>query len=138
MTVDRILPNDEAYELLELVTELADRELAPRVVDFETRAVFPRDVLRTLGRSGLRWRTTATGAGNPADSSPSRAARAARPPADAPTTTTSNAPTWTGRSSSARATLGRPLGQVTAHSRRLRYGPGRHRARCERRSVESG
>jgi alkylation response protein AidB-like acyl-CoA dehydrogenase len=53
MTIDRILPNDEAYELLELVTELADRELAPRVVDFETRAVFPRDVLRTLGRSGL-------------------------------------------------------------------------------------
>ncbi|GAB3978603.1 acyl-CoA dehydrogenase family protein [Plantactinospora veratri] len=53
MTVDRILPTDEAYELLELVTELADRELVPRVADFEQRGVFPRDVLRTLGRAGL-------------------------------------------------------------------------------------
>jgi alkylation response protein AidB-like acyl-CoA dehydrogenase len=53
MTVERILPTDEAYELLDLVTELADRELAPRVTDFESRGVFPRDVLRTLGRSGL-------------------------------------------------------------------------------------
>lgn len=53
MTVERILPSDEAYELIELVTELADRELAPRAVDFETRGVFPREVLRTLGRSGL-------------------------------------------------------------------------------------
>ncbi|MBE1490361.1 acyl-CoA dehydrogenase family protein [Plantactinospora soyae] len=53
MTVDRILPSDEAYELLDLVTELADRELAPKVVDFEDRGVFPREVLRTLGRAGL-------------------------------------------------------------------------------------
>ncbi|MDW5325874.1 acyl-CoA dehydrogenase family protein [Plantactinospora sp. KLBMP9567] len=53
MTVDRILPTDEAYELLDLVTELADRELAPRVVDFERRGVFPRELLRTLGRAGL-------------------------------------------------------------------------------------
>ncbi|AVT28684.1 acyl-CoA dehydrogenase [Plantactinospora sp. BC1] len=53
MTVDRILPTDEAYELLELVTELADRELAPRVADFEQRGVFPRELLRTLGRAGL-------------------------------------------------------------------------------------
>ncbi|MGX7673171.1 acyl-CoA dehydrogenase family protein [Plantactinospora sp. DSM 117369] len=53
MTVDRILPTDEAYELLDLVTELADRELAPRVADFERRGVFPRELLRTLGRAGL-------------------------------------------------------------------------------------
>jgi alkylation response protein AidB-like acyl-CoA dehydrogenase len=53
MTVDRILPTDEAHDLLDLVTELADRELAPRVADFEARGAFPRDVLRTLGRSGL-------------------------------------------------------------------------------------
>ncbi|GAA3765447.1 acyl-CoA dehydrogenase family protein [Plantactinospora mayteni] len=53
MSVDRILPTDEAYELLDLVTELADRELAPRVADFEQRGVFPREVLRTLGRAGL-------------------------------------------------------------------------------------
>ncbi|MGW4460725.1 acyl-CoA dehydrogenase family protein [Micromonospora sp. NPDC004704] len=53
MTVDRILPTGEAYELLELVTEMADRELAPRAADFEARGEFPREVLRTLGRSGL-------------------------------------------------------------------------------------
>ncbi|MFC6016565.1 acyl-CoA dehydrogenase family protein [Plantactinospora solaniradicis] len=53
MTVDRILPSDEAYELLDLVTELADRELAPKVADFENRGVFPRELLRTLGRAGL-------------------------------------------------------------------------------------
>ncbi|MEQ4303472.1 acyl-CoA dehydrogenase family protein [Plantactinospora sp. B6F1] len=53
MTVDRILPTDEAYELLDLVTELADRELAPRAADFEQRGVFPRELLRTLGRAGL-------------------------------------------------------------------------------------
>ena len=33
--------------------ELADRELAPRVDDFEARGEFPREVLRTLGRAGL-------------------------------------------------------------------------------------
>ncbi|HEY0699777.1 MAG TPA: acyl-CoA dehydrogenase family protein [Micromonospora sp.] len=53
MTVDRILPTDEAHELIALTTELADRELAPRAADFEARAEFPREVLRTLGRSGL-------------------------------------------------------------------------------------
>ncbi|KWV30454.1 acyl-CoA dehydrogenase family protein [Micromonospora rifamycinica] len=53
MTVDRILPTDEAHDLLDLATELADRELAPRAADFEERAEFPREVLRTLGRAGL-------------------------------------------------------------------------------------
>ncbi|SDY96950.1 hypothetical protein SAMN05444365_104361 [Micromonospora pattaloongensis] len=53
MTVARILPTPEAYELLDLATELADRELAPQVESFEARAEFPRDVLRTLGRAGL-------------------------------------------------------------------------------------
>ncbi|GIJ07995.1 acyl-CoA dehydrogenase family protein [Micromonospora andamanensis] len=53
MTVDRILPTDEARDLLELTTELADRELAPKVVEYEQRAEFPREVLRTLGLAGL-------------------------------------------------------------------------------------
>ncbi|WP_433350540.1 acyl-CoA dehydrogenase family protein [Micromonospora sp. CA-111912] len=53
MTVDRILPTDEAHDLLNLATELADRELAPRAAGFEQRAEFPREVLRTLGRAGL-------------------------------------------------------------------------------------
>jgi alkylation response protein AidB-like acyl-CoA dehydrogenase len=51
--VERILPTDEAYELLGLTRELADGELAPRVAGFEERSEFPRDVLRTLGRAGL-------------------------------------------------------------------------------------
>ncbi|HEU0238489.1 MAG TPA: acyl-CoA dehydrogenase family protein [Micromonosporaceae bacterium] len=53
MTIERILPTEDAAALLELTTDLADRELAPRVNDFETRGEFPRDVLRTLGRAGL-------------------------------------------------------------------------------------
>jgi alkylation response protein AidB-like acyl-CoA dehydrogenase len=53
MTVERILPSDEAYDLLDLTRELAQRELAPRVGDFEARGEFPREVLRTLGRAGL-------------------------------------------------------------------------------------
>ncbi|MET8233232.1 acyl-CoA dehydrogenase family protein [Micromonospora sp. NPDC005298] len=53
MTVDRILPSDEAHDLLDLATELADRELAPKAAGFEERAEFPREVLRTLGRAGL-------------------------------------------------------------------------------------
>jgi len=53
VTVDRILPTPEAYDLIELVREIADRELAPRAADFEARAEFPRDVLRTLARAGL-------------------------------------------------------------------------------------
>ncbi|WP_433111415.1 acyl-CoA dehydrogenase family protein [Micromonospora sp. CA-246542] len=53
MTIDRILPTDEAHDLLDLATELADRELAPKAAGFEERAEFPREVLRTIGRAGL-------------------------------------------------------------------------------------
>jgi alkylation response protein AidB-like acyl-CoA dehydrogenase len=53
MTVERILPTREAYDLLDLATELADRELAPRAAGHEERGEFPRAVLRTLGRAGL-------------------------------------------------------------------------------------
>jgi alkylation response protein AidB-like acyl-CoA dehydrogenase len=51
--VDRILPTDEAYSLLELTRELADAELAPRAADFEERGQFPREIVRALGRAGL-------------------------------------------------------------------------------------
>jgi hypothetical protein len=50
---ERILPTDEAYDLIELTRELADGELAPRVADFEARGEFPREVIRMLGRAGL-------------------------------------------------------------------------------------
>jgi alkylation response protein AidB-like acyl-CoA dehydrogenase len=53
VTVDRLLPTPEAVALIELTREIADAELAPRVADFEERGAFPREILRTLGRSGL-------------------------------------------------------------------------------------
>jgi alkylation response protein AidB-like acyl-CoA dehydrogenase len=40
-------------DLLELAREIADKELAPRVDDFEARGEFPREIIRTLGRSGF-------------------------------------------------------------------------------------
>ncbi len=49
----RMLPTDEATALIQLVEEIADGELAPRVDDFEARGEFPRETLRTLGRAGL-------------------------------------------------------------------------------------
>lgn len=51
--VDRILPTEEAGDLLALATDIADGELAPRAAGFEARGEFPREVLRTLGRAGL-------------------------------------------------------------------------------------
>ena len=53
MTVERILPSDEAYALMDLTREIAERELAPRAAAFEGRAEFPRDVIATVGRAGL-------------------------------------------------------------------------------------
>ena len=53
MTVERILPTTEASDLLALVCDIADRELAPRAADFEARGEFPRELLRLLGRAGL-------------------------------------------------------------------------------------
>ncbi|UQU61501.1 acyl-CoA dehydrogenase family protein [Couchioplanes caeruleus] len=53
MTVERILPTDEAYELLGLAREIAQGELVPRAARYEERGEFPRDVLRTIGRAGL-------------------------------------------------------------------------------------
>jgi len=53
MTVERILPTEEAEALLGLTREIADAELTSRVNDFEARGEFPRDLLRTLGRAGL-------------------------------------------------------------------------------------
>jgi alkylation response protein AidB-like acyl-CoA dehydrogenase len=51
--IERLLQSDEARELLGLVREIADGELAPRVDDFEERGEFPREVFRLLGRAGL-------------------------------------------------------------------------------------
>ena len=53
MPATRLLPTDEATALIELVREIAVRELEPRVVEAEATETFPREVFRTLGRAGL-------------------------------------------------------------------------------------
>lgn len=40
-------------EVLEIARELAEREFAPRVSDFEARGEFPREAFRAVGRAGL-------------------------------------------------------------------------------------
>lgn len=53
MAVDRLLPTDEAHELLALVREICADELAPRASADEEAAAFPRDVFTLLGSAGL-------------------------------------------------------------------------------------
>ncbi|MEU2227356.1 acyl-CoA dehydrogenase family protein [Streptomyces sp. NPDC018347] len=53
MKVQRILPTEEAADLLGLVREIAAGELAPRVAEFEASHAFPREIVRTLGKAGL-------------------------------------------------------------------------------------
>jgi alkylation response protein AidB-like acyl-CoA dehydrogenase len=51
--VERQLPTDEARELLALTRDLADNEVRPAAAEEEAAGQFPREVFRTLGRSGL-------------------------------------------------------------------------------------
>jgi alkylation response protein AidB-like acyl-CoA dehydrogenase len=53
MPVERVLPSEEAEQLIGLVRELARDELAPNAAAYEERAEFPRETIRVLGRSGL-------------------------------------------------------------------------------------
>ncbi|MFJ7773053.1 acyl-CoA dehydrogenase family protein [Streptomyces sp. NPDC097107] len=53
MPVSRLLPTEEAADLLDMTREIADRHLEPRAAEHETAERFPREVFRTLGRSGL-------------------------------------------------------------------------------------
>lgn len=53
MTVDRLLPTEEAADLLELTRTIVEAELGPRVDEAEAAATFPREVFATLGRAGL-------------------------------------------------------------------------------------
>ncbi len=53
MKVDRMLPSQEAYDLLALVRELCEHELAPRAAHAEETGTFPREAFRTLGKAGL-------------------------------------------------------------------------------------
>jgi alkylation response protein AidB-like acyl-CoA dehydrogenase len=47
------MPTEEAADLVRLVRDLAEKELAPRVGEAEATATFPREVFRTLGRAGV-------------------------------------------------------------------------------------
>ena len=51
--VVRTLPSPEGEELLALVRDLVEHEVAPRAAEMEARAEFPRELVRTLGKAGL-------------------------------------------------------------------------------------
>ncbi|MCN9240663.1 acyl-CoA dehydrogenase family protein [Streptomyces sp. RY43-2] len=51
--VDRQLPTDEARELISLVRDIAQREIAPKAAEEEDAGLFPREVFRLLSESGL-------------------------------------------------------------------------------------
>ncbi|MEU4418941.1 acyl-CoA dehydrogenase family protein, partial [Nocardia salmonicida] len=53
MPASRVLPTDEAADLLRLVRDLATRELAPPSAEAEATEVFPREIFRLLGRAGV-------------------------------------------------------------------------------------
>ncbi|WP_167472030.1 acyl-CoA dehydrogenase family protein [Nocardia arthritidis] len=53
MAVERMLPTQEARDLLELTRDIADKVLEPQVVECEKSATFPDDVFPALGAAGL-------------------------------------------------------------------------------------
>jgi alkylation response protein AidB-like acyl-CoA dehydrogenase len=53
MAVARTLPTDEAAALIDLVRDIAAKEIAPRAAADEEAGVFPRDVFALLGGAGL-------------------------------------------------------------------------------------
>ena len=53
VTVDRMLPNREAEDLLALTREIAERELGKRVEEYEADEHYPDGLFALLGRAGL-------------------------------------------------------------------------------------
>lgn len=53
MTVDRLLPSQEAEDLIALTREIADRELATWVNQHERDESYPDGLVATLGSAGL-------------------------------------------------------------------------------------
>ena len=51
--IERELPTSEAHDLIAMVREFADAELAPRAAAVEASGEFPRDVFATVGKLGL-------------------------------------------------------------------------------------
>ena len=53
MPVDRLLPTDEARDVIDLVRQVADKTLAPIVDHHERTETYPEGVFATLGAAGL-------------------------------------------------------------------------------------
>ncbi|WNE94923.1 acyl-CoA dehydrogenase family protein [Streptomyces luomodiensis] len=53
MSVDRLLPTQEAEDLIALTRDIADKELAPRADRYERRETYPEGLFTTLGKAGL-------------------------------------------------------------------------------------
>ncbi len=53
MPATRLMPTEEAADLIRLTREIAAKELLPKVAEAEQTETFPREVFRTLGRAGL-------------------------------------------------------------------------------------
>ncbi|MBD0022440.1 acyl-CoA dehydrogenase [Gordonia pseudamarae] len=53
MAVDRLLPNDEARDLIALTRDIADKVLAPIADGHEKSETYPDGVFATLGQAGL-------------------------------------------------------------------------------------
>ncbi|PZG13853.1 acyl-CoA dehydrogenase family protein [Nonomuraea aridisoli] len=53
MTVDRLLPDQDAGDLIDLTREIADKELARRVDEHERAETYPEGLFATLGAAGL-------------------------------------------------------------------------------------
>jgi alkylation response protein AidB-like acyl-CoA dehydrogenase len=53
MPASRVMPTEEATDLVLLVRDLADKELAPRAAEAEATETFPRDVFSMLGQVGV-------------------------------------------------------------------------------------
>ena len=53
MPANRLLPTEEAADLLRLTRDIVTKELSPQVAEAEATETFPREVFRTLGRAGL-------------------------------------------------------------------------------------
>ncbi|MEV6174182.1 acyl-CoA dehydrogenase family protein [Streptomyces sp. NPDC051954] len=53
MAVDRMLPTQEAEDLIALTRELAEKELGKRVEEHEAEETYPEGLFDVLGRSGL-------------------------------------------------------------------------------------
>jgi len=53
LPVERMMATPEAADLIDLVRDIAARELAPVAAEHEAAARFPREVFRVLGKAGL-------------------------------------------------------------------------------------